>query len=333
MASPTLKDVARLAGVSLATASRALNHPDRVTPALVQRVRRAAAGLNYHPNITARNLRTARTLTLGLLFHRLESPVALEALQTIDQASREHGYSLLVTNAQGDASVARGLVRRVLERRVDGLFIYRPTGMADAVESARAAGIPVLALFSRGRESGDVPLVTHEPAPSSSLALRRLATLGHQSVAYFATTLEMHDLRTQELRSTSERLGLRFRMLPVPDSPDELALRASVQSMLELEHPPTAIFARHRHIPGLLPPLREAGVRIPQDLSLISYGDSEWLRAFDPAIATVSTDGRDLGFVAVSTMMRALQGESLPDVIHARPSVWIERPSVGPHRA
>lgn len=327
--STTLRDVAQRAGVSLSTASRVLNGATGVSDDLAERVRAAAAALNYHPNIAARSLRVAKTMALGVLFHRLESPVALDAWHGIEDSSQEHGYSLLVTNAHGDVETARTLLRRLYERRVDGLFIYRPTGVRDALRPYEASGIPIVALFARGEGCEDIPIVRYGPGTSNRDAVHRLHALGHRSFVYLATPLEMNDQRARELARFAEELGMAFRLQTIPDTPDEAGMAAALRAIREFEVPPTAVFARYRHVPFLVAALRAMHLSIPDDYSLVSFGDSEWLTAFDPPIAAIQGDGLDLGRTAMRAMLAAMEGEALPDASHSEPSYYYDRASVG----
>ena len=112
----TLRDVAERAGVSISTASRALTGTRRVHPELIDRVETAASDLGYRPNQAARSLRMARTMTFGVIFNRLESPVMLDLLDGLNAGSADREYTLLVTSARGDMTVYRHLIRRLFER-------------------------------------------------------------------------------------------------------------------------------------------------------------------------------------------------------------------------
>src|SRR5690606_29970061 len=117
----TLKDVARHAGVSISTASRALTGQRNVQSDLVARVWAAAEELGYRPNVAARGLRLARTMTIGAVFNRLESPVALEVFDGLGEAAHKHGYSVLVANAGGSAEEYQVVLQRLFDQRVDAL--------------------------------------------------------------------------------------------------------------------------------------------------------------------------------------------------------------------
>lgn len=327
----TLRDVAERAGVSMSTASRALSGGSHVRELLVERVREAARDLDYHPNLIARNLRTQRTMTLGCVLYHLDDHAALEALEVIEEGSRERGYSLAFTTAAGDPSVARLLVRRLLERRVDGIFIYQASGIAEVLPLCRAQGVPVLGVLMPGEDTGDLPLVVHRPGNATATAARRMYDLGHRSIAYLTDSEEVTDVGALHLAAAAADLGMRFRQISIPGS-DDGALITVIAAMRALVDMPTGLFTRQRHLARLLFAIRAADLRIPRDCSLVSYGDAPWLRAVTPPIATISTPTQQLGRLAVDTMMAALEGTPALSVTYAESPVWVERASVGPVR-
>jgi DNA-binding LacI/PurR family transcriptional regulator len=325
----TLRDVARRAGVCMSTASRALSGGSHVRELLVERVRQAASDLDYHPNLIARNLRMQRTMTLGCVVHSLDDRAALEALEVIEEGSRERGYSLAFTTAAGDPAVARLLMQRLLERRVDGIFVYQASGIAEVLPLCKAQGVPVLGVSRSAEDPGDLPVVIYRPGDATATAVRRMYHLGHRSIAYFTDSEEIADVGAVHLAATAEELGMRFRQISIPDGSDDGRLAAMLAAMRALSDMPTGLFTRHRHLHKVLAAIRDAALEVPRDCSLVSYGDAPWLRAVSPPIAVISTPARQLGRLAVDTMMAALEGTSPAPVTYAESPVWVERGSVG----
>ncbi|MPZ98006.1 MAG: LacI family DNA-binding transcriptional regulator [Dehalococcoidia bacterium] len=326
----TLKDVARHADVSISTASRALTGQRNVQTELAARVWAAAEELDYRPNVAARGLRLARTMTIGAVFNRLESPVALEVFDGLGEAAHEHGYSVLVANAGGSAGEYQVVLQRLFDQRVDALVLYRPSGVEAQLQPFHDLGVPVVAVFARGPGSGDLPLVTNGPGAAIAQAVARLAELGHRSLAYLATPVEMRDNRTTHLREESAKYGIEFAMHPLLDDRDHASIGPVVHDVMSARHRPTGLFIRYRHVPGLLQALNAGGLEIPRDVSLVSFGDAEWLQSTRPPIATINVDGQELGRAAGRAVVEWIKGTAPPAVIQPSSAYWVDRASVGP---
>lgn len=323
----TLKEVAAHAGVSLSTASRALSNPGRVTPKLIEKVRRAAAELNYQPNELARNLRTSKTMTLGMVFHSLDSPVALEVLLAADATAREHGYTLIVSNAGRQSEDHGRLVDLMMQRRVDGIVSYRPHGTAEAVERATRAGIPIVGVLAARRDAGPIPIVVQSQEVALYALFRRLQALGHRLVAYLE---DSHDDRAVLLAELGATFGVEVRVIPVAEPMERIEVLGALQSLFEPGPQPTCIVTRHHFIPWLLLGLRGLHLDVPGDVSIVSWADSEWLGVVQPSVSTMAIDGTALGRRSIESLLDAINGEVLPERTVVGNQVWIERGSVGP---
>ncbi|MEX2031898.1 MAG: LacI family DNA-binding transcriptional regulator, partial [Dehalococcoidia bacterium] len=169
--SATLKDVAELANVSISTASRVLSGGATVRSRLAERVMEAASELDYRPNLTARSLRRAQSMTFGAVFFKLDGPPAFNALRGLEWEARRHGYTVVTADADGDDERFIELLRRLVERQVDAVFVYRPpAGAGEFIEQTAVDGTPVIAISQRPRGMA-IPLVTNRPTESIDLAV------------------------------------------------------------------------------------------------------------------------------------------------------------------
>ena len=328
----TLKDVADLAGVSVSTASRVLNGHVNVKRDMTLLVRNAVEELGYRPNIAARGLRLARSLTLGAVFDRLDSPLTTKLLTGLEAGAREHDYALLITNANGDPDVFRALIERLLERQVDGLLVYRPPNdLGECLRMSEAASVPVIGLFAKPR-GVRVPLVTNRPTEAIGRAVDDLAALGHKSICYLATESESGDFRSQLLEESAGRNGVCFEILHLAEREDTDTIRetaAVIRTLATMQGRPTALLASYRHFPGLLLALQTQAWRIPEDLSLVSFGDGMWLQAHDPPIAAINTDGFEIGRAAALTAIEAIGDAPIEQVQELTGVEWVSRESIG----
>ncbi len=326
----TLHDVAVHARVSTSTASRALNGGHHVSETLLDRVLTSARELSYHANEAARGLRMARTLTFGVVFQRLDSPVLLDTLNGLTAGSDERGYSLLLTNARGDQEQYRLLIRRLFERRVDALFLTNPTGVREELEPFLASKVPVLALSRRGDDLADIPLLTVRTDRAVRPAVQRLAELGHRSIAYLSTETSTRGIRPAAVESEAARAGLRCRREVLPDGPTEESMADLVRSITAPDIGATAIIVSYTHLNHLMSALHSLNLSIPDDVSVLSFDDSQLTNELMwPPMASIHVDSEELGHQAATLLADWLEGERPPDITMLNLASWTERDSVG----
>jgi LacI family transcriptional regulator len=328
----TLRDVARRAGVDVSTASRALSGRRRVTAGVAGRVHDAAESLGFSPNYAARSLRLSRTMTLGIVFGQLTSPGLLEFLEGLGSRADEDGYSLMVTVARGGAERYRTLVQRLCERRVDGLFIAAPPELGDALRGLQQAGTPVVALFRHGPGGDDLPLVTASEEEAVRQALRRLRELGHRRLLYLGIPAAIPSVRLEWLKEAAVGLGLALDARVIGHEESVTRLEARLREALG-ETAATALFFEYSEAPRLLGALRGLDLRIPQDLSLVVFGESTWTIELGPPLASIRHDLQALGRIAAQMMIERLAcgpDAELPSVVEAGVGEWVERASIGP---
>lgn len=330
----TIGDVAQHAGVSVATVSRALTGARRVSPALVERIRSTAEALGYLPNEAARNLRLSRTMTLGAMFGRLDDPMLLDFLEGLGSIAQEHGYSLVITTARGDAGTYRAEARRLFERRVDGLlltgFLTGEPDLSDVLRPFARAKIPVLAIFWRGPGSEHVPLLRVDHDAATLQAMRRLAELGHQTILYLVREMRRPSARALSLRQAASAVGLRLLVESVPRRQPEQAYQSQVARWLARPERPTALITDQLVLPPLVQTLNTLGIAVPADLSLVTFGELNWLRGLNLPWATIRTDMQAVGRAAGRLITAWLDNIPPPDITSVAVDEWIERGSIGP---
>ncbi len=319
----TLRDVAEQAGVSISTASRALTGTRRVHPELIERVESAASDLGYRPNQAARSLRMARTMTFGVIFNRLESPVMLDLLDGLNAGSAERDYTLLVTSARNDPTVYRHLIRRLFERRVDGLLLSSPEGIEPELATFRAAGTPVLALLRRGPGAEDIPVVTAAVADARAKAIRRLAELGHRRVATIGGDFVSGALATSA--------GVEIvQHQPAEGAPADVFAR-EVRELATGPTPVTGFIVDYPRSSMLVGVLRELGIEVPADASVVTFTESRLTEGLIyPPMAAIDVDTQEIGRHASALVADWVEGEEPPPVTSLQVARFIERPSIGP---
>jgi LacI family transcriptional regulator len=313
-----LKDVAARAGVSLMTVSKVLRDAPDVSPATKSRIRWLVQEMGYVPDALARGLRTRRTKLLGVVVPSVGHPVAGDVVGAIENRVHELGYDLLLAQSQDNPQREDVCLRRLLSRRVDGLFIhpiYRLAPTAAVWDELLKSGTPVVLLGPSAPFCAGFTGVETDDVLAGYHVAQHLIRLGHERIAFFAGPPAAP--WAQELFAGYRR-ALREAGLPLDDRlvfsagvRMEDGQRSAVQ-MLSEGAAPTAIQTVSDDVAlGVATVLWERGLRLPEDLSLAGYGDlypAEWMRV---SLTTVRLPRSALGAAAVEAMERLLGGEKV----------------------
>lgn len=296
--SPTIYDVAALAGVSPSTVSRALNRPGRITAKTTERIRAAADELGFQFNPAARALLTGRTSTIGLVVADITNPVVFGIIRGAERACARAGYTLVIAESQEEgereAHTARNLVRGV-----DGL-VLASTRLDDAEVLELAAQRP-LVLLNREVQGveGEVPWVD----PGNDALLDHLQQRGHRAIAYLGGPLRswMNGRRWDSLFALARERGLSIFDIP-GGTPSIEGGRDAYERVAA--SPATAVIAYNDLMAiGLMQAAQAAGARIPHDLAITGYDDIFGSTLTTPPLTTVSAPLERMAERAVATLL------------------------------
>ncbi|MFN8621632.1 MAG: LacI family DNA-binding transcriptional regulator [Chloroflexota bacterium] len=279
----TLRDVASMAGVSKATASRVLNGNDRVDPETRDRVLAAIAELDYAPSAAARSLSVGRTLTIGVVTSYLTRPQAAERLRGVDAVLGDSGFDQVIYNVETvekREQYLRGLART---QRTDGLLVISLPLRDDEVERLASAAIPVVVVDAHTPAVEALPHVVGDDVVGGVLAARHLLELGHRRIAFVGDAFEnpFGFTSSRHRYMGYERILRRAKLGPDPalvalGAHGRYQARELTARLLALPDRPTAIFAASdTQALGAITAAREAGLRVPEDLSVVGYDDIE----------------------------------------------------------
>ncbi|CAL9607183.1 Ribose operon repressor [Streptomyces sp. enrichment culture] len=316
----TMADVARSAGVSVATVSHVLNDTRPVLPRTRQAVLDAIEELGYAPNALARSLVTARTRSLGLAVSAISNPYFTEILQGVEAAAVRQGYGLLIADPRDDPGHELKVVRLLHERRVDGVIVAPSADPGALVAYLGRHRVPTVFLD----RVVDVPAdasprfdqVCAGGAEPTARLVRHLAELGHRRIALvagrpgFSTTRE----RAAGYREGLRAAGLPYdaRLLTHGDSESAGAERVT-GNLLALPAPPSALITANNAMTiGALRALRTRGLSVPGDIALCCFDDFAWADLFTPRLTAVAQPGRELGTHAVRLLLERLADPDLP---------------------
>ena len=310
-----MRDVARLAGVSVATVSAVVNGKQVVRPVVVARVQDAMKALNFHPDHVARSLRVKKTTTIGAVVPDFSSGFFVDVLRGIEDVARNLGYSVLLCNSDDNVELEQRHLRALLSRRVDGILLAS-TDLYSIAETQLRSGTPIV-LFDRVPPGHRGPAVVVNNVEAAYNATRHLIDLGHSQIAFIAGRL---DLSTATDRAEGFRKALEDAHLPLNgayfkrgDYHPESGYRNGLE-LLRLQNPPTAIVSSNGLMTlGLLRAVHELHVRCPERLSIIGFDEpapdtygfnlSTLLR---PELTVVAQPGYEVGKHAAQTLLSLL---------------------------
>lgn len=330
--SPTMADVARLAGVSTQTVSRVLNDYEFIKPDTRERVLGAIASLRYRPNAAARTLATNRSRVLGVIASDYMSFGPASALWAVEQAAHESGFGVSVASL-GETSLSNieYALRRLADQAVEGIVMIAPQDPSVLATHRNIHSIPVVTL-SGFDEGYDDPIMV-DSVEGSRLATKHLIDLGHRRILHLSGPA---GLEVSELRVRGWRRALTDADLPAPepfagDWTAESGYRAGLD-IVQDRRATAAYVAQDRMAQGLLLALHRAGRRVPEDFSVVSFDDVPEAAYTIPPLTTVRQDFGALGRRAVDALLARIAGGEPP--VHAPlvPELIVRESTAAPPR-
>jgi LacI family transcriptional regulator len=343
--SVTLTEVAERAGVSRATAARALGGYGSASATARDRVLSAAAALGYRPNLPARNTRTGTTTTVGVVVADIASPFFGQSTRSISDAARAAGLEIMVLNTDEELEAERAAVQLLLDQRVAGMVVAAASRTDGRhLAQAQAEGVPVV-LLDRRVVGLEADRVYADNGAGAALAMAELISQGHRRIGYVSSAAGPHGhpagapLVVDDLiTSGGDRIRAYLAALAdVGADPErhlvlcpfgEEAAYHATRELLARPDRPTAVFASDSVIAlGVLRAITDAGFAVPDDVAVVAGDEPAWSRVLTPPLSTVTQPVAELGRAALELVTRRLAapGSSCTDVVlpttfHARPS-------------
>jgi len=317
MRRPTIKDVARLAGVSKTTVARVVNHEDhRVSVETRERVLQAVEMLGYERNALASSLRTNQTFIVALSIPDIMNPFWPEVARGVQDTLEARGYTIALLNSDWDAKREANHLQTVRRNHFDGL-VLNPIRITNA--ELRALNTPTVLLGS-GDEYPDFDSVGSDSAGAVTLALEHLIDLGHTRIGLIAgiSQRRVPDTRYYCYLETHQRHGLPLDqdlVVRCPYSQDEGA--AAMRCLLGLARPPTAVLAGNDLLAiGALLAACGAGLAVPEDVSIVGIDDIQASNATSPPLTTVAKPKYEIGAQAATLLLERMFGRPAEEPRH-----------------
>ena len=309
----TLMDVAKVAGVSAITASRALNTPTVVSPDTLKRVLDAVTRTGYVPNMLAGGLASSRSRLVAALVPTIAGPVFLETVQALTEALAESGYQLMLGQSGYTGQREDALLDAIIGRRPDGIVL---TGIMHSAEGRRrllAAGIPVVETWDLTPTPMDM-LVGFSHEKVGVAVAEYLHGKGHRRLAIVTADDHRASLRQDAFRATAARLGLPAVRSCVVPAPTTLGSgRSGLSQLLDDDPAIDAVFCSSDVLAlGVMTEAQARGIPVPGDFAVFGFGDLGFAGDTHPALTTVRIDGTAIGHQAARFIIDRVEGREVP---------------------
>ncbi len=307
----SIKDIARMAGVTHSTVSRALRNSPLVSRETVDKIQRIASESGYRTSAAARSLVTRRSDTIGVVVTNIADPFVAGVVSGIEETADEHGLAVFLANSNAEPEREVRVARKFEERRVDGIIVTASRVGAQYVQLLTHMRVPIV-LLNNQHPSLFANSVMIANVQASVDATRHLIGLGHRRIAYLGDRYgyQSDTERFSGYRKALEESGISFEPLLVVhgDGKPEGAAAAMGQ-LLALPLPPTAVFCYNdMSALGAIRQSRTRGLRIPADLSVVGFDDLYISEYLDPPLTTVRQPMRQMGRMAMETLLQIFSG-------------------------
>jgi len=311
---PDIVSVAKLAGVSAATVSRALNHPDLVLPATRKRIDQAIRKSGYIRNRAAQTIHGRRSATIGLVVPTVADVIFAELVQAFNDAVSERGFTLLLASHGYDLANEYALVRKLLEHRVDALAMIGLDHWADTHRVLREQQLPVMAIWNYDPASA-ISCLGVDNCEAGRIAAEHLLMLGHRRIAtIFPETGDNDRARSRRaaamaaLTAAGARTPERWQ-IQTPYSTAQ-AKRASLELLASSDRPTALLCGNDVLAQGALFAALRLGLSVPRDLSIIGIGDFVGSSELEPPLTTIRIPAHRIGAAAAAYLAEAVDSEA-----------------------
>jgi len=309
----SIKDIARLAGVSHSTVSRALHNSPLISAHTAERIQRIAKECGYSASAVARSLVTRKTYAIGVVVTSISDPFNGEVVGGIEEIANRAGFSIILATSQADPEREMTVVRSFQERRVDGILVASSRVGALYVPLLSEFGIPIV-LLNNQHPSEFVYSVTVDNVDGALGATRHLIALGHKRIAYIGDRLGLQSDRERYEGYTAALVEANLPVRPefvIQGDGKPPGARDAARELLALPEPPTAIFCYNdMSALGVLEHASERGLQVPRDLSIVGFDDLFFTPFLQPPLTSVRQPKRELGRRAMELLLMLLTGGS-----------------------
>jgi DNA-binding LacI/PurR family transcriptional regulator len=310
----TIKDIAKELNVSHSTVSRALNDSPLISQPMVDKIHKTAEEMGYLHSAAARSLKTNRSQALGVIVSNIDDPFFGEILQGIEEVAQENGYSLFMAASQHDIEKERHIVQVMRERRVDGVIICSALFSTEQSSQFAKYGVPIVVVNNQSAETYRYSIY-HDDMDGASQVTRHLIELGHKRIAYLGnasagrTNIDRYNGFEQEMKAHGLIVLPGYRH-DVDGNRPEKGL-SGIDFLLASPERPSAIVCYNDMIAtGVLQGLKNAGLRVPEDISVTGFDNIIFSAFTQPSLTTFDQPKRFIGAEAAHLLFKLLASQN-----------------------
>lgn len=321
----TIKDVAKMAGVSTSTVSRALSGKIPVDEKTKQKVMAAVKELNYQPNALAKSLKEGTTNTIALIIPNIRNAVFPAVARGVEDIARKHGFTVILCNTDEDLTIEKEYVDKLKKRWVDGFVFATAVNNEDHILALKDAGFPVILLVRH--LDAKIDAVISDNFKASYEAVSYLVKRGHKKIAIISNKLE---LSLYKNRLEGYKKALQEADLPIDEEliitslSDEDNAYEPMLKMLQSGIDVDAVFAMSDYkAAGVIRAIKDFGLSVPEDISVIGYGNTEMSPLLDPPLTTISQPFYEMGANATTKLIKLIKNKNKSQKSDEKPVIDI----------
>jgi LacI family repressor for deo operon, udp, cdd, tsx, nupC, and nupG len=329
----SIREVARIAGVSVATVSRALSTPEKVSSEAIKKVQAAIAKVQYRPNMLARNFRSTRAYSIVVLVPDITNPFYSLVIRGIEDHAQQKGYAVLLGDTRDSANREQEYIKLVETRLSDGVIQFRPYAAAALNEQQER----IAYVSACGCESTPGPSVRIDNVGAAKTMVDHLLSLGHRRIGVITGLKENpHSQdRLAGYKQSLARAGIVFdeKLIAEGDFTMWSGMNAA-HYFCKMSQRPTAIFCMNDEMAiGTIQTLKSYGIGVPVDMSVTGFDDIPYARYWDPALTTIAQPAKEIGRTAIDTLLQLIEGNPLKQREYILPYEFVPRNSTGMAKA
>ncbi|RAW16683.1 MULTISPECIES: LacI family DNA-binding transcriptional regulator [Paenibacillus] len=312
----TIKDVAELAGVGIATVSRAINNSDGISNKTRDKVMQAIEELGFVPNTSAQSLKIRQTHQIALVVPDIRNAIIPEISWSVEQTAKQHGYHVVQINTAGNARTELETIRTIKKLHVDGL-IFMPLAYPKTLSGLiDKAPLPISMInYGKKLDPGMKADVVSLSQPEGKLVMEHLIKIGRTRIAYAGAP---KDIIEERYRAYEQALGHVDISLVYFGEDFSLNTGANAADYFYgLTHMPDAVYAINDMVAiGLVNRFKELGVRVPEDIAVVGVDNNQWTTVTSPQISSVSIMGEEVARLATELLLKRIREMSTTDYEH-----------------
>lgn len=329
----TIKDVAKMAGVSISTVSRVINDSKPVSPDARRRVLKAIEVLNYEPNEIARSLVTRKSNIIGVIVEDFGLSFVSQVLRGVEEVARMYDYDILVSSTFGDPEIENRYMKLLLQKQVEGIVVITESNNKNRLKNLKELKIPV-SYLNRYYRNEDVSTVTIDNREGAKSITEYLIGKNHRKIIYLGVEKDF-DITVERFKQDGYRKAMEGvgeeRIVSLYDDSDAAFSDATneIIDAIRNEGVTAIVVYSDEAAIKIMNHLLDAGIKVPDDVSVTGMGDIKIADQYRPKLTTVKEPLYDYGAVSIRSIIKAIKGEEkMPEGIVLLPSYIIERESV-----